>query len=261
MATPRPCDERPRFGGSRLTRTLNSNASPVRGSNRRSCHVLLLALVTAGFPVAVLADFRPENVTAGEMARLPDYCEDVQGFRYGDAYHNTSPRAPHWVAVMGQTFWALHHYCWALIYIHRNQQAHLNQQQRADLMRRAIADIRYVIGHAKPDFILLPELYLRIGECQVNLKDYSAAEAAFRESRQVKPDYWPPYVRWADVLVLLGKRQEARELLEQALRLMPAERALFAPYQKLGGKPGSFVASLPPPAQTVGAPASAASRP
>lgn len=206
------------------------------------------------------ADNQPENVTVGEMALLPEYCEDVQGFKYGDASYNTSPRAAHWVGLMGPTFWAFHHYCWALIRIHRAQKAGVKPVIREGLLRGAIGDLGYVVAHATPKFVMLPEVYLRIGESYVALMDFPAAQDAFARSREAKRDYWPPYVRWSDVLVKLGRKDQARSHIEEALRIMPTEPALIAQYRKLGGNPTDFLKTVKPVAETVPV-AAAASEP
>ena len=37
------------------------------------------------------------------------------GFWHGDAYSKYTPRASQLVSLMGKSFWAMHHYCWALV--------------------------------------------------------------------------------------------------------------------------------------------------
>ena len=92
----------------------------------------------------------------------------------------------------------------------------------------------------QPGFILAPEVLLRIGEAHVELQDYGNALDAFQRSRELKPDYWPPYTSWASVLLRIGKTAEARALLEQGLRLMPTEKALIAMYERMGGDYARF---------------------
>lgn len=195
------------------------------------------------FCEAASADFKPQNVTAGEMALLPEYCPDTQGFQYGDQHYNTSPRAAYWVGLMGKSFWAHHHYCWALIYINRAKAAGLRPQEREALYRWAINDYRYVVQHSTPDFVLLPEVWTRMGEAYVLLGANGSALEAFGAARRIKPDYWPPYVRWAEVLARLGKRTEALAHLEEGLERMPTERALIEAYERLGGNHARFARS------------------
>lgn len=225
---------------------------------RFAARLLWMALVSWAILLALPAHAqKPQNVTPGEMALLPEYCPDTQGFKYGDAYHNTSPRAAHWVGLMGQTFWHNHHYCWALIKKHRAMQAGLTDQQRNGLLGNAVADLEYVIRYATPDFPLLPEVQYRVGEYQLLLDNPAAARDAFEATVRLKPDYWPAYVAWAEALDRLRLRRDALHYLERGLRVSPNVPELRDAYRRMGGNPAAFVASLPAP--ETNAAASAAS--
>lgn len=204
----------------------------------------LLALVSLTACTCACAQ-KPPNITPGEIALLPEYCPDTQGFKYGDVYFNTSPRAKYWVGLMGPSFWAHHHYCWGLIKMRRATAAGVAPVLREGGLKAAIADYEYVINNSTPDFIMLPEVYLRMGEAYLLLNDYGAASDAYAHARRKKPGYWPAYVQWAEVLVKVGKKQEALSLLEECLRLTPSEPALRAPYQRMGGNPDAFLRTLP----------------
>lgn len=182
---------------------------------------------------------QPENITAGELALTPPVCQDVQGIGVtGWTQHfRHSPRAPYWEGIMGSTFWAMHHYCWALVHLQRAKRSGVAPQLRAHMIRTAISDYYYVIKNAKPDFVLLPEIYYRAGEARVQLGEFADAVIEFEKSRAAKADYWPPYIAHAQILERLGKRREALEQIESALRLMPAEPNLNAAYVRLGGTP------------------------
>lgn len=194
---------------------------------------------------------KPPGITEGEMALLPDFCQDAQGFKYGDAYYNPSPRAPKWVALMGQTFWAIHHHCWALIRLNRAKAVGLTRLEVQSHLQNAVADFIYVINHANRDFILLPEVYTRMGDAQVKLGLYGAAMQSYQEAREVKPDYWPAYVHWADVLAKIGKHKEALALVEEIVRISPHDPIVLGHYRRLGGNPEAFVRTLPPPAPSA----------
>jgi hypothetical protein len=98
---------------------------------------ILLLLVFSVLPGLSIAN-KPANITPAEMALLPSYCRDTQGFGYGDAYYNTSPNAPKWVAMMGKDFWHMHHYCWALINIRRSERASLSENEKLALRKSAL---------------------------------------------------------------------------------------------------------------------------
>lgn len=186
---------------------------------------------------AVMA--QPQNMTPGEVALTHPVCEDAQGMPSGWVQHyRHSPRAPYWESVLGKTFWAVHHYCWALIHLQRASRPGLPKQQRDHMVRVAIRDFYYVINEAHRNgedrFALLPELYYRAGEAYVQLNEYPEAMAEFERSRQAKPDYWPPYLAQAQLHMRLGMRTKARELLEAGLQVMPGEPNLGEALRKLG---------------------------
>jgi tetratricopeptide (TPR) repeat protein len=204
----------------------------------------LIALTVAALCGSVSA--APENITDAELALTPPYCQDVQAIRYGDANGpNASPRAKYWVSLMGKTFWAMHHYCWGLISLHRSEAPGLQPVLRKGLLQSAVADYRYVINNSTPDFVLLPEIYTRMGEAYLLLSNPGAAYEAFLRARELKPDYWPAYSRWADVLIRIGQKTEAKQLVESGLRHAPESKALLAQYRQLGGDPRRIVSDKP----------------
>jgi len=186
----------------------------------------------------------PDNITAGEVALLPEYCPLTQTFSRDDPRNGSvdSPARRLFVQ-LGPSYMALHHYCWGLIHINRSKQAGLSQYSRRAMFGFALNEYKYVLENSAPDFVLLPEVYLRVGEAHAEMQAYGAALDAFTRSRTLNPDYWPPYVRWADVLARLGKRPEALAHLEEGLRAMPTERGLIEAYERLGGNFARFAKS------------------
>lgn len=207
---------------------------------------LALMLCCAAAPVAAL---KPTNITEGEFALLPKYCADTQGFGYNDAHFNTSPRAAGWVAQMGKSFWDMHHYCWGLINQRRATRVGVPPMLRNGRLEDVLSDYQYVVNKASPGFILLPEIYTRIGEVELLLARPNKANEAFARARKQKPDYWPAYSRWAEFLIRSGKRPEAKELVKSGLEYSPTATVLLEQYRLLGGKPSEIVAKAIPVAQ------------
>lgn len=177
-----------------------------------------------------------------EMALIPSYCKDTQGFGYGDATSNPSPRAGHWVSLMGKTFWHMHHYCAGLIKRNRAMKAGIRMEERRGLLESAINEYQYILNNNKEaDFILLPEIYTRIGEASLLISNPSAAEKAFAHAREIKEDYWPAYSHWAEYLIRAGKRVEAKQLVKSGLEHSPNAKVLIEQYRLLGGKPSEIV--------------------
>lgn len=184
---------------------------------------------------------------------LPKYCIDTMGFGYGDAYYGTSPRAGYWVGLMGKSFWAMHHHCFGLIKLRRATSGLYPALARVAYLGSAVNEFEYVLRASQPDFIMLPEVNLQLGNTQVLLKNYAAAQIAYERAVKQKPDFAPPYARWAEVLEKLGNKKTALAFLERGLRHAPTSAELLAQYKRLGGNAEAFVKSLPPP--PVAAPA------
>jgi tetratricopeptide (TPR) repeat protein len=205
------------------------------------CRTLLVSLAALAVPVVGSAG-QPENTTFAELALTPPVCQDVQAMPTGWSQNwRESPRAPYWTSLLGKSFWALHHYCWALVNLHRANQAGVPRSMREHLIRTTISDyyyvIRYAISIGETDMVMLPELYYRAGESYVLLGEMPQALEEFGKSRAAKADYWPPYVAQAKVQMGLGLRRQARELLEQGSKIMPDEPNIRAMLEQLQASP------------------------
>ena len=188
-------------------------------------------------PAVVRAD-KPARITDAEMALLPPYCVDTQTFKYGGET-NPSPNAPKWVALMGRAFWSMHHYCWALINLSRAQKPSMPENLRQATRQYAIDDMMFVIENSPPDFVVLPEIYTKIGETFLLLKRPAEARIAFEKARSLKADYWPPYFQWAEYLRQTGKKAEARDVAAEGLSYSPDSKSLQRLLISLGGDPAS----------------------
>lgn len=198
------------------------------------------ALVIVSLAVSGSASAQVRNLTWGELSLTPPVCMDVQGIGLtGWVQHfRHSPRAPYWEGLLGNAFWDMHHYCWALVHQQRANRSDTPPQTREHLHRTAINDYYYIINNAidrgQKDLVILPELYYRAGDAYLQINDLAAAMIEFEKARAAKPDYWPAYVGLASVQERLGRRKEAREILERALESMPDEAGLKAALAKLG---------------------------
>ena len=209
-----------------------------------------VAIAALGGVGSVIAT--PQNITPGELALTPAYCQDVQSINGWTKEKGTrSPRAEYWLSLMGETFWAMHHYCWGLIQMQRSRAAGITAQQRTFLRHEAIDEYRYVLKNSPPSFVLLPEVYLRIGDAHAALEEYSPAFEAYAKSRAIKPDYWPAYAREARLLETAGLKTKAVKLLEEGLQHVPNSPELQAQLRRLGGKfPDGASTAKPGPSAT-----------
>lgn len=191
---------------------------------------------------------KPDNLNEGEMALIPAYCPDTMGFNYGDAYSNTSPKAKHWVGLMGHSFWHMHHYCWALLNLRRADAAGRTAQERRALRESAVGDIGYVVKNSPSNFVLMPEILTKLGGVQLLLSDIGGAYDSFLRARSLKPDYWPAYSDWAEVLIKSGQKPLAKVIVQTGLEHAPDSKVLQDQFRSLGGNPAGIVPIPKPPA-------------
>lgn len=219
---------------------------------------LLMAVLWAAQPNLAWAQ-KPENINPGELALLPPYCADSMGFRPANETEEKNAGAMRWIGLMGPSFRHIHHHCWSLINERRAKAPGAAGHYREGLLARVITDNLYVIQNSPPNFIMLPDVYLKIGDAQVSLKRFELAFEAYSESIRRKPDYWRPYGQWAQAMVLAGNPKGALGILEEGLRRASNQGPLREQYKRLGGNLDKFLKTLPPPtARPASAPASAA---
>jgi tetratricopeptide (TPR) repeat protein len=127
---------------------------------------------------------------------------------------------------MGDTFDAVHHYCWGLMKINRATILARSQQDRHHYLTDSIREFDYVIERAPPDFVLLPEMLTKRGETLVKLGRTTQGIADLQRAIELKPDYWPPYVTLSDHYKSVGEIAKARELLETAISFAPEAKGV-----------------------------------
>jgi tetratricopeptide (TPR) repeat protein len=181
----------------------------------------------------------PPNITNEELKLAPPYCPDTNTFGYGGAQYNQSPNAPKWVAIMGPTFWAMHHYCWAIINLSRIQRPGTSEMVKRSVRLEALGDLNFVLEHGEQTSVVMPEIFTKIGEVQLALGNLREANDAYAQARSLRPDYWPAYYQWADYLQRTGRKNEARQLVEEGLSHAPGNKSLELLLTAIGGNPGT----------------------
>lgn len=233
---------------------------PAQSNGPRHLRSVIAAVGAMLLPMSSIA-FRPDNVSAGELELVPPYCIDTEGFIYGPENSPTqSPRAPVWVAQMGRSFWAMHHYCWGLVNLNRLRSGRADTNNKQGFAKGIVNEYLYVIRNARPDFVLLPEIWVRVGEASLLAGEIGPAMDAYERARRLKPDYWPAYTQWAEFLLRYNKKAEAKALVQTGLQHAPDAVALTELYRRLGGDPAT-VARAASAAASSAAPAAAGPTP
>ena len=208
--------------------------------------IRLLALSIAWFAGAGIEAWasNPQNVTETEMALLPPYCRDTPNWDWTGGARPLAGRQGYWEEVLGHTLRSIHHHCWGLIELRRAERSGVPSIQRQGLRESALADFWYVINNSPNDFVLRPEIFTYIGRAETMLRHPAEAIEAFRNAQKAKPDYWPAYFHWVELLRSAGRNQEALAVVREGLKNAPTAKLLLQQYKALGGKP----ADIPKPA-------------
>jgi hypothetical protein len=64
----------------------------------------------------------------------------------------------------------------------------------------------------------------------------------------MKPDYWPAYSDWAEVLIKAGQKPLAKVIIQTGLEHAPDSKVLQDQFRLLGGNPAAIVPLPKPPA-------------
>jgi tetratricopeptide (TPR) repeat protein len=161
--------------------------------------------------------------TESEWRLLPKYCPDTQGL---GKYGRNSPNAPKWIAMMGETFWALHHYCFGILKFNRSQMSGYPSEVRQGLKRSALGEFGFVTRLMPQNYVLAPEIYTYVGRTHLLLDELEQANEAFAKARRARPDYWPAYSWEATYLADHGAKDRARALVLEGLQHAPDSRTL-----------------------------------
>lgn len=213
----------------------------------RPFFLLIIALASCALfqPAAWGQDYVFENglqggkITPGEWKMLPVYCIDTQGYKYG---RGQSPNAEKWVALMGDTFWHLHHYCLGIVQFNRAQREMYPPELRKGFLNQALGNFQYVIDRMPEHYVLAPEIYTYTGRADLLLGDSRQANEAFANARALKPDYWPAYSWWASYLGDHGHVEDGRKIVADGLAHSPQSRTLQMLKQSLDAKRGGSAA-------------------
>ena len=158
-----------------------------------------------------------------EYQLLPAYCRN-QG-NVASQYFKPDNEAQ-WRNRLGQNHAHIHHYCWGIVSVGRGYKAGQSGSERKHHFSVAVSDFIFSIERSTPEFALLPEMYTKLGEAYLGLRDDKNAELAFQKAWEANPTYWPAYVWWSQRLLKQGKVREALAVAEEGKKNAPDSKSL-----------------------------------
>jgi tetratricopeptide (TPR) repeat protein len=190
----------------------------------------LAGLFLSGGSAATIIPGYPDNLENAlderEVAMLPHYCIYTQVFRFNVPGGNNQAEIDRWYVVMGPTFHAMHHYCWGLMKTNRALLLARDKQAKKFYLSSSIDEFNYVLRHATPDFVMLPEILTKKGENLIRLGRGVEGVTELERAIEIKRDYWPPYASLSDYYERAGDVAKARDVLEKGLSYAPDAKAL-----------------------------------
>ncbi len=177
------------------------------------------ALLLFSWSMPIMAA-EPDGSPERERTLLPPYCQDV-------AY---------WRSILGPDIGWNNHTCYGIDKLNRYYKS-TSPRERKVLLQNALDDFNYSVGHLKPDFKLMPEIYFYRGTTYKLLSRNGEAVGDFIKTISLDPKYVKAYSELADVYASkLSQRGKALEIVTEGLRHNPGVKALQRRYTEFGGR-------------------------
>jgi tetratricopeptide (TPR) repeat protein len=179
------------------------------------------------------------NLNVTDLALMPPYCLGTQGIR--KISHDPKP-IEEYEAIYGNSYHHLHHYCGALVGVHKAQFLE-DKLLRLSKLRYALTDIQYSLDRSGPKFVFLPDMYTSKARVLFMLHRDGEAVIALKKAIEAKPDYVPAIARLSDYFADTGDKAQAIKILEEGIGNTERAKTLIRKLEKLGktyqGTPGS----------------------
>lgn len=148
-----------------------------------------------------------------ELTLLPTYCRGTQQIR---TISNDPKPFEEYVAIYGEAYHHLHHYCYALNSENKLPKIHDERYKQSELIS-ILANIQYVLDRAPLTFSLIPDIYLSKARVLFKMeRDVEAVGVLFKLTR-IRPDYGPAYAQLGDYYQRIGDKHSALKFFEQGL--------------------------------------------
>ena len=191
--------------------------------------IRIILVIMLGLISAQTEAFEQWEPTLSEMVSLPPYCSVRFNSKQG------SPQYDFWEKRLGRDFIHTHHYCAGLNFLNRYYLAVTPQDKQYNL-DNALNNFSYMVDHASPTYILMPEVYLNRGMVNSLLHNDAQAISDLHTAQKLNPKLTNTYFVLADFYVRIKQEDQALEAVSEGLRYNPDSTSLKQRYDQLGGK-------------------------
>ncbi|MEW5770618.1 MAG: hypothetical protein AB1831_09675 [Pseudomonadota bacterium] len=197
--------------------------------------LLLCVFLLGGRQAHAFGETYGEDITEAEWKCLPEYCKAMYWFVPPSVYVPPE-EAEHWRARLGKGALHIHHYCHGLAMMGRANMNIQSTYQYERWMKLALGDILYTISKAPPDFPLMAEMHVKRAQVALALKNPGLAWNEADAAIQTDPDYVLAYALKSDAMAALGRSDDARKVLDDALKRFPDAKPLKLRLKRLSTK-------------------------
>lgn len=187
---------------------------------------LIKPLVMALLVTAVSIDAHATKLSDTELAKLPQFC--TARLKHTGEYNV-------WVQNLGRDFDHTHHYCFGLNDLNRYYLSRTARDKKFHL-KNAIGNFTYMVTHAKPTYVLMPDVYLNRGLANSLMKNNADALQDMHKALDLNPGLVKAYGYLADYYAGLNLNAKALAVVTEGLRHNPDTKSLQRRYHELGGK-------------------------
>lgn len=167
--------------------------------------------------------------TDAELSSLPAFCKVKL------RHHFDTPEYKSLQASLGPDFEHVHHYCAGLNFNNRYYRS-IDIDDKKFYLQSALGEFAYMTSHAKPEFSLMPEIYLNQAITYSLMKNMGNAIASLEKAISLNPRLTRAYIMLADYEIELKMGSKALSTVTEGLRQTPNSKPLQKRYVSLGGK-------------------------
>lgn len=132
----------------------------------------------------------------------------------------------------------MHHYCWALVWESRGNRSKEKGGRLWYYYEVAISDMHYVLDRSQRSCVMLPTIYMKIGEWQARTGKYIESIGNYRRAINANPKIIMAYSGMSKAFSLQGSQNEAIAILKEGIKANPNAAFLKKRLEKIESASG-----------------------
>lgn len=167
-----------------------------------------------------------------ELQQLPPFCQSwYKGYRNGSAIDLQKYQM--WQKKLGGIP-EPHHLCPGLNALNISYKFKKKSPSKRAALTAALNNLGYVLGHHKEKFPIKSTILLKRGKVYEDWDKLGKAMADYQEAIRIKPNNVHAYVSTAGIYLKLNSKADARNIINQGLKIKPGSKVLLGWKKRLG---------------------------